>query len=94
MEEKYVLTLGEGENRHEYLIERVIKYGEQLFFTLFDLMTGNVMFGEYTDTLPDNEDEAREVIWNDFRNGCKHIEYPDGYIVDDLYEMVDFFYKL
>lgn len=91
MEEKYVLTQGEGDNRCDYLIERVIKYGEHYFFTLFNLMTGDVMFGEYTGELPKDEDDAREVIWNDFREGCKNISYPDGYIVDDLYEMIDFF---
>jgi len=91
MDEKYVLTLGEGDERSEYLIERVIKLGDQQFFTLFNLMIGDVMFGEYTGSLPEDEDEAREVIWVDFRNGCKKITYPDGYIVDDLYEMIDFF---
>ena len=90
MEEKYVLTFGEGDEKAEYLIERVIKDGDKRYFPLFNLMTGNVMFGEYTDSLPEDEDEAREVIWNDFRTGCKHIQYPDGYIVDDLYEMIDF----
>lgn len=91
MEEKYVLCLGEGDNKTEYLIERVIRYGEQNFFTLFNLMTGDVMFGEYCGELPEDEDEAREIIWEDFRCGCKNIEYPDGYIVDDLFEMIDFF---
>ena len=91
MEEKYILTSGEGDNKSEYLIERVIRDGDKNYFTLFDLMTGNVMFGEYTDALPGDDDEAREAIWDDFRCGCKHIQYPDGYIVDDLYEMIDFF---
>lgn len=89
--EKYVLELGEEESKTLYLIERVIPYGEQNFFTLFNLMSGDFMFGEYDGTLPDDEDVAREIIWQDFLDGCKHISYPDGYIVDDLYEMIDFF---
>lgn len=91
MDEKYVLVLGEGDNATKYLIERVIPFGEQFFFTIFNLHTGEVMFGEYEGELPEDEDTAREIIWNDFREGCKHISYPDGYIVDDLYEMIDFF---
>lgn len=90
MSEKLVLVYDEKESKSEYLIERVIKYGEQNFFTLFNLMTGDVMFGEYTDVLPEAEDEAREMIWKDFIDGCKHITYPDGYIVDDLFELIDF----
>ena len=89
--EKYVLELGTGENKTEYLIERVIPYGDQFFFTIFNLFTGDVMFGEYEGALPDDEDSAREIIWQDFMDGCNHISYPDGYIVDDLYEMIDFF---
>lgn len=91
MEEKYVLTLGDGEDKIPYLIERVICMDNQRFFTLVNLITGDFMFGEYTGQLPEDEDEAREIIWNDFRNGCETITYPDGYIVDDLYEMIDFF---
>ena len=87
--EKYVLEL--GEEKTKYLIERVIPFGEQFFFTLFNLQTGDFMFGEYERELPEDEDTAREIIWQDFLDGCKHISYPDGYIVDDLYEMIDFF---
>ena len=39
--------------------------------------------------LPADEEEAIAVIYDDFRSGCKHITYPDGYIADDLYEMMD-----
>lgn len=91
MEEKYVLTVGEGSEKTEYLIERVIRHREKLFFTLFNLGTGDMMFGEYGGELPEDEDLAREIIWNDFREGCRHISYPDGYIVDELFDMTDFF---
>lgn len=91
MEEKYILTLGEGDERQDYIIERVINYENQQFFTLFNLTNGAVMFGEYLEKLPEDEDIAREIIWNDFRSGCKHITYPDGYIVDDLFEIIDFY---
>lgn len=91
MEEKYVLTLENENSEYKYLIERVITYGEQKFFTLFNLSTGDFLFGEYIGELPQDEDVAREIIWNDFRNGSSKISYPDGYIVDDLYEMIDFF---
>lgn len=85
--EKYILNTAAG----TYIIERVIDMDDKKFFTLFNLDTGNVMFGEYEGELPPDEDEAREIIWKDFLDGCPHISYPDGYIVDDLYEMIDFF---
>ena len=90
-EDKYILSSGEGDNKTEHLIERVIHFEGGHYFTIIDLASGSVMFGEYTGELPKDDDLAREVICNDFRSGCKHIAYPDGYIVDDLYEMIDMF---
>lgn len=89
MEERFVLSFGTGEEKREYLIERVIDFLESKFFTIFNLATGELMFGEYCGELPEDEDKAREIICDDFKSGCKHIQYPDGYIVDDLYEMID-----
>lgn len=85
--EKYVLNSVNG----KYLIERVVDFNEKKFFTLFNLENGSLMFGEYEGDLPENEDEAREIIWKDFLEGCHNISYPDGYIVDDLFEIIDFF---
>jgi len=90
-EEKYVLKREENGIITEFLIERVVVLDKKYYFTLFNLNTGDLLFGEYEGELPKDEDEAREIIWNDFREGCCHISYPDGYIVDDLYEMIDFF---
>ena len=89
MEEKNILTLSKDGVTTQYLIERVIRLDEQLFFTVINLNDGNLMFGEYTDELPLDDEKAIEIICEDFRKGCEHVIYPDGYIQDDLYEMID-----
>lgn len=89
MDEKYILCYGEGEEKREYLIGNIIEYGSDKYFMIINLISADVMFGEFLGELPEDEDEAREIIWKDFMNGCKHIQYPDGYIVDDLYEMME-----
>lgn len=91
MNENHILTIQNGEMKIEYLIERVIRMDSQIFFTIFNLTSGEVMFGEFLGELPEDEEQALDTICDDFRAGCKHITYPDGYIVDDLYEMVDFY---
>ena len=87
MEEKYVLTVTMGEETIKYLIDRIIRLSGANYFNLFNLSNGDMMFGEYEGSLPEDEDLAREIVWRDFLDGCKHISYPDGYIVDDLFEM-------
>lgn len=91
MEEEFVLTVGEGESKVKYLIERVIPMDDKCFFTILNLSNFDFMFGEYTGPQAEDPEETRLRIWQDFGRGCPNISYPDGYIVDDLYEMIDIF---
>ena len=47
MAEKYVIEVGEGEDKTEILIERIIPYFGQFFFSMVNLRTGELGFGEY-----------------------------------------------
>lgn len=86
-----ILVVQNGDETVEYMIERIIRFDNKFFFTIFNLSNMDFMFGEYVGKLPDNDDEALKIVCEDFKSGCKHIAYPDGYIVDDLYEMIDLY---
>jgi len=86
-----ILSVSNGDETIEYMIERVIRFDSKFFFTIFNLSNMDFMFGEYVGELPMDDDEAIKIICEDFKGGCKHIAYPDGYIVDDLYEMIDLY---
>lgn len=90
MEEKYILVMGEGENAVRHMIAQVIRMDNKNFFSIFNMANADLMFGEFLGDLPEDEDLAREVIWRDFLDGCKHITHPDGHILDDLFFMMDF----
>lgn len=85
----HILTVTDGDTTIEYLIGRIIPYDDKKFFTIFNLTFGGFMFGQYLGDLPEDEDAAVDIIVEDFKSGCAHITYPDGYIADDLYEMID-----
>lgn len=89
MEEKFILVMSEGENEVRHIIGNVIRMEEKKFFSIFNMNTADLMFGEFLGDLPEEEDLAREVIWRDFMDGCKHITHPDGHILDDLFLMMD-----
>ena len=92
MEEKYILSMSTEAGEIRYLIDQIIPLDGKNFFSLCNLTTGALLFGEYTGSLPESWDDAREIIWRDFLDGCAHISYPDGYILDDLYEMIDLYF--
>lgn len=82
--------MGEGENQTTYMIAQIIRMDGKNFFSIFNMNNADLLFGEYLGKLPEDEDEAREVIWKDFQDGCKHITHPDGHIMDDLFFMMHF----
>jgi len=84
-----ILTVTDGDRQIEYIISEILRLDEGNFFAIFNLTEGGFMFGQFLGELPADDEEAIAVIYDDFRSGCKHITYPDGYIADDLYEMMD-----
>lgn len=87
MELKYILPVGEGDSQKTYMIERVYLLDGKCFFSILDLDTFNVMFGEFLGQTSEDEEENRETIYNDFLSGCKNITFVDGYMEDELYEL-------
>lgn len=91
MDEKFMLVMGEGENQIRYMIAQIIRVDGKNFFSIFNMTNADMLFGEFLGELPEDEDQARELIWQDFQDGCKRITYPDGHIMDDLFCMLEMF---
>ncbi|MBQ0001332.1 MAG: hypothetical protein KBT01_07345 [Clostridiales bacterium] len=89
MEENFILPVGEGENQILYMIERALVLDGKCFFSILNLGTFDVMFGEFLGDFTDDPEENRARIYADFKNGCKHITYVDGYMEDMLYDAWD-----
>lgn len=85
--ESYILPVGEGEEKISYLIERVFLLDDKCYFSILDMDTYNVMFGEYLGETDLDEESNRKRIYEDFLNGCKNITFVDGYMEDMLYEV-------
>lgn len=89
MDYEYKLTVGEGENAIDYIIADVIPIDNQIFFTILNLVSFEVMFGEYLGKMLDDKEKMLAAIHQDFLDGCKHITFVDGYMEDMLYEMME-----
>lgn len=87
--EDRILIVEDGGQTFEYMIGSIIRLDDKIYFTIINLTEGGLLFGEYEGEVPEDDEEALDIIYKDFVDGCKNISYPDGYIVDDLYEMMD-----
>lgn len=87
MEQEYILTVGEGEQKITYLIEKVYLLDGKCFFSILNLDTFSVMFGEYLGETTEDHEANRGRIYNDFLSGCPNITFVDGYMEDELYEL-------
>lgn len=86
MEQKFILPVGEGEEQKLYLIERVFLIDGKCYFSVLNLATFDVMFGEFLGRFTDEEEKNRELIYDNFLSGCTHITFVDGYMEDMLYD--------
>lgn len=83
MEDRFIL---EVEDR-TYMIERVFLIDGKCFFSILNLATFDVMFGEYLGETVEIPDDNLARIYEDFQNGCKNITFVDGYMEDTLYDV-------
>lgn len=89
MEQNFILTSGEGEQKKEYLIGDVYLIDGKCYFSVLDLGTFDVMFGEFLGETEEDSEINRERIYQDFLNQCPNITFVDGYMLDELYDMLD-----
>ena len=89
MEANFIITSGSAEEKREYFIQKAFLLDGRCYFTILNINTFDVMFGEYLGTYEDDMEKTREKIYQEFVEKRPNVTYPDGYILDDLYEMWD-----